>query len=351
MVTENIVIKTGVAKSLINPDLNFRLRLDIGGANIRIADKLITNEETGQFYVDRESGLDMDFEIVKSLDKTPNESRITIWNLSDSTYKKIADEADAFELYGAWSNDEYALMFRGYPQKAVKKAKGTILTTNKGFLKQDANASRRGQNDIETVLTLLDGKFEYEDAFLSKTYYDPERQGISTELLLKDCIETLGVPIGTMAEIKHIKLMGGMTYRDKTVKILKNLEQQLNFKSAIINGIFYTFTDGIPEQPYGIKLNSGNSSTPERQNDKFITKTKTIVRANKKKGVEGVKQTNVVKTENGFKIETKLLPFLNPGITCYCDFGDILTGNKSIYKVKHIGNNYGTNARTEVYVS
>lgn len=95
------VLKTGISYTPVNPDLNFRLRLDIAGANIRIEDKLKTDEETGRFYVDRESGLDMDFDIVKTDDNIPNESTITIWNLSNDTYELIGQKADAIDLYAA----------------------------------------------------------------------------------------------------------------------------------------------------------------------------------------------------------------------------------------------------------
>ena len=342
---QTLVLKGGVRNTPVNPDLNFRLRLDIAGANIRIADKLITDEETGRFYVDRESGLDMDFEIEKSWSGAPNESKITIWNLSESTYTNIMQNADAFELYAAWSNDEYSLMFRGYPLKALKKAKGTILTSNQGFLKQDANAGRRGQNDLETVITLIDGKAQYEDASINKEY----KNEVSTETILKDLIGTFGIPIGTMVKIDY-PYKSNYTARGKSVKFLNELAKELGFNWKIINGIFYTFTDKIPEQPYGISLNSNNSATPERQNDKFKTKTKTIQKANKKKNIQGVKQTTAEKTYNGYMIKTKLLPWLNPGLTCFCDFGDRLQGSKFIYKVRHRGNNYGTVAETEVYV-
>lgn len=339
------VLKTGISYTPVNPDLNFRLRLDIAGANIRIEDKLKTDEETGRFYVDRESGLDMDFDIVKTDDNIPNESTITIWNLSNDTYELIGQKADAIDLYAAWSNDEYALMFRGYPWKVLKKGKDTILTANQGFLKQDANAGRRGQNDIETVLTMIDGKAEYEEAFMNKTYYGI----VSTELILKDCIETFGIPIGTIAELEHKEIMG-MMYRKKTVEVLNGLAELLGFKWQITNGVFNLYTDEMPEQPYGIVLNSNNSSTPERQNDKFKVTSKTIQKANKKKGIKGVKKTSVEKIYNGYMIKTRLLPFLNPGTYCQCDFGKILQGVKKIYKVRHRGNNYGTVAETEVYV-
>ena len=341
---ETLVLKTGVAVSSVNPDLNFRLRLDIGGANIRIADNLKEDKETGRFWVDRESGLDMDFDIAKTDDGAPNESTITIWNLSENTYTNIMNNADAFELYAAWSNDEYALMFRGYPLKALKKAKGTILTSNQGFLKQDANAGRRGQNDLETVITLIDGLSEYKDSRMDKTYYGT----VSTETILKDCIETFGIPVGTIADIKHKDIMGRQ-YREKSVNVLNGLAQLLGFKWKIINGMFYIFTQEEPEEVYGITLNSDNSSTPERQNDNFRTKTKTIQKANKKKGIAGIKETEIIKTYNGYMIKTRLLPFLNPGTWAFCDFGTRLQGTKYIYKVRHRGNNYGTVAETEIY--
>lgn len=338
-----MVLKTGVSYTPVNPDLNFRLRLDIGGANIRIAD-VLKDEETGHFYVDRESGLDMDFEVIKYHDK-PGSSTIKIWNLSDSTYTKIMNEADAFELYGAWSNDEYCLITRGYPEALLKKAGKTIKTANQGFLKQDANAGRRGQNDLETTIKLVDGKVEYEEAFLNKTYYGE----VSTELILNDLIETLGVPIGTMAPIEHHTVFG-MVYKDKSVKLLNNLGKLLNFSWTILNGVFYLFTEKGKNETYGIFLNSQNSATPERQNDKFKTTTETIQKANKKKGIKGVKKTSIETTYNGYMIKTRLIPFLNPGTTCFCDFGEKLQGSKFIYKVIHRGNNYGTVAETEVYI-
>lgn len=342
MVNENLVLKTGVSSHSVELDLNFRLRLDIAGANLRIEDKIIESE--GQWYVDPEHGLDMDFDIVKTDDNVPNESSITIWNLNDETYTNIKNNATAFELFAAFSNDEYSLMFRGYPQKALRKSKGTILTSNQGFLKQDANAGRSGQNDIETVLTLIDGKYEYEDAFFSKSY----QTEVSTETVLKDIIETFGVPTGNIAQIEHRKLLRPY-YRMKSVTAMNNLAKLLGFNWSLTNGVFYLYTTEIPKQPYGIELHSFNSATPERQDDKFKTHTKTIVRKNKKKGIAGVKKTTIQKTEMGYKISTRLLPFLLPGTQCFCDFPD-LVGTKYIYKVHHKGNNYGTVAETEVYV-
>lgn len=327
---QTMVLKGGVSATPVNPDLNFRLRLDIAGANIRIQDKLITDEETGRFYVDRESGLDIDFEIVKTDDNIPNESTITIWNLSDSTYQNIVQNGTAVELYAAWSNDEYALMFRGYPLSTVKKSKSSTQTSSQGFLKQDYNAGRKGQNDIPTVLSLVDGKAQYEAATINKTY----KNSISTEVIIKDLIESFGVPVGVIDEIEHQTLDSYIAY-GKTAKEMNYFAKRLGFKWSITNGVFYLYNGKTPQNLYGIKLNGDNSGTPERQNEQFkVTNLK----------------TGKTEIKNAYMISTKLMPFLNPMTYCECNFGQSLQGVKYIYKVRHKGNNYGTSAESGVYI-
>ena len=85
------------------------------------------------------------------------------------------------------------------------------------------------------------------------------------------------------------------------------------------------------------------------KNDKFKTKKTVLQKKNKKKGKAGITKTEVIKTKMGYMIETRLLPFLNPGYFCYCDFS-FLKGTKFIYKVQHTGNNYGVNCSTKIWV-
>lgn len=341
----NDVVKAVIQNDkYLKTDLNFRLRLDIGGANIRIEDKII--ESNGQWYVDPESGLDIDFDIVKTWNNTPNESTITIYNLNNDTYNKIYNEATAFELYGAESNNEYALMFRGYPQKQLKRAKVTLITSNQGFMKQDYRASFSGQNDLPTVLTLIDGKISYEDATINKPYYGE----ISSKLVFDDVIESMGIIKGNIAQdIKFVPLKN-YSARGKSVAIMNYLAKINGFKWSITNGVFDAYTGNPPSQPYGILLDGFNSATPERQDDKFKTKVTVLQKKNKKKGIAGKKKVEVVKTDMGYMIETQLLPFLNPGVFAYCDY-DILRGTKFIYKVENHGCNYGgSNCFSRIYV-
>ena len=76
------------------PDLNFRLRLDMSmpnnpsGKGIRISDELDNPQK----------GLDMDFHIVKTAEGKPDESTITIYNLTTQTYDKIYEYGEEFTL-------------------------------------------------------------------------------------------------------------------------------------------------------------------------------------------------------------------------------------------------------------
>lgn len=324
-------------------DLNFRLRLDIGGANLRIEDKII--ESNGNWFVDPESGLDIDFDITKSWDSA-NESTITIYNLNSDTYNRIRDNANAFELYGAFSNDEYALMFRGYPDEQLKRSQKTLLTSNEGFMKQDYRAGFRGQNDIPTVLTLIDGKINYEDATINKVYYGE----VSSQLVFNDVIESMGVFRGNIAQDIEFKIIKNYSARGKSTTIMNYLAKLNGFKWNIVNGYFEAYTGQVPSnQTYGILLDGLNSSTPERQEDKFKTVTTVLQKQNKKKGIAGQEKITIEKTKQGYMIETGLMPFLNPGLTAYCNF-DILQGNMFIYKLQHIGNNYGVDGVTRLWV-
>ena len=112
--------------------------------------------EIADEYANPLMGLDMSCEIIKTYENKPVASTITIYNLSTKTYNDIYEKADAFRLSCARGKDEdYIPFYTGYPIRSTQVAKKTILTSNKGFMAQDANAGRAGQNDLETNITNL----------------------------------------------------------------------------------------------------------------------------------------------------------------------------------------------------
>lgn len=311
-------------------DLNFRLRLDIAmpnnpsGKGIRIADDLS----------DPQKGLDMDFHIVKSAESKPEESTITIYNLTTETYDKIYQYGEEFTLYCAFSDEDYTEMYRGYSKTYVTHKKKIILTANEGFMAQDANAGRRGQNDLETEIKLINYGF----AELNKTYRKP----VNTETILNDCISALGMPKGEMDKINH-KTINGYRAVGNVYSTLNYLGQLLGFNFCINSGRFCAYNKTYNDmKKYGIYLHSENSNTPEKQDDKFV------YHAGRKK--TGQKASTEYE-RMGYMIETRLLPFLQVGSTVMCDFKfKDCKGLKYVYKLEHIGSNYaGTQMITKVY--
>ena len=325
-----------------NPTMDFRLKLEISLKETSEDTKGITIEDV---YGDDTKGLDLDFNIVKSYEPTPQASRITIYNLSTETYNLIYEKADAFRLSCARGKDqEYSSFYIGYPVRAKKIAKSTVLTSNQGFMAQDANAGRAGQNDLQTNITLMN----YGYAKLFKSY----QAGVSTEVVIKDCMEAFGLPKGNMDNFTNVNLPVGFTIRGDVSQALTQLGNRLGFYWNTNDMQFNIYDKNRGDmKTYGIVLTPENSATPERQDDKFKARIKTIQKANKKKKATGIKATSVERITQGFKIRTQLIPHLICGSTIYLkDFGYAdAEGEQYVYKIEHHGNNYGAECYTDIY--
>ena len=329
----------------IKPVLDFRLKLEI---ELKDQKEGITIADV---FGDNTKGLDMNFVIDKSYTNETTESVITIYNLATSTYNTIYEKANAFRLSCArGENEDYVPFYTGFPLRSMKVAKETVLTSNQGFMAQDANAGRAGQNDLETVIKLRNYGF----AQLFKSYQDT----VSVELVIQDCINALGLPKGNIDKnieenIKKTILPKGFSIRGEVQKTLTILGDRCGFNWNTNDMKLNLYDKNRSDyKTYGILLTPDNSATPERQDDKFKARTKTIQKASKKKGIKGVKATSIYKEEQGFKIRTALLPHLLVGSTCYLseDFGiSGASGNKYIYRIVLVGSNTGTEGYTEIY--
>ena len=328
----------------INPVMDFRLRLEI---DLKDTNQDIVIEDV---YADPTKGLDMSFDILKSYENTPQTSKIVIYNLSKDTYNQIYEKADAFRLSCArGENQDYVPFYTGYPVRATQVSKQTVLTSNRGFMAQDANAGRAGQNDLETEISLMNYGF----AQLFKSY----QSSVSAEMVINDCIDALGLVKGNIdaniqKNIQAITLPRGFSIRGNVSNTLDLLGRRCGFNWNTNDMQLNMYDKNRQDiKTYGIKLTPDNSSTPERQDDEFKARTKTIQKASKKKDIKGVKENTVTRTDKGFLIKTQLLPHLQCGSTCFLEgFGmSGADGNKYIYKIHHVGNNFGTNCFTEIY--
>ena len=290
-------------------ELCFRLGLNVAGANLAIFDD----------PDDPEAGLDIDFEIDKTIDETPNKSKITIWNVTPEIYTLLSEKGTGVELYGGFGRESLGLMFTGDIGNSTQAAGKITSTTNTGFLKIDQGKNNSGKNDIPTIITCYDAGVKYQDQFISRSY----KGLISAEVIIRDCVNQMGIPYGRM-DINNYPMVRDYVARGRCVTVLKDLTQRLGIKYNITNGIFNLVNPGQQVDTMGIVLNGDNSNRPELFE----------IRENGKKG---------------WKIETSLLPFLNPATYSLCDF-ESLRGTYQVYRVHLSGNNYGTKGITEVYL-
>ena len=329
------------------PILDFRLKLEVELRNKTDEIRGVTIEDV---YGEESKGLDIAFNIEKSYENKPTKSTITLYNISNSLYNLLYKEANAFRLFCArGERADYVPFYTGFPVKSTKVAKQTVLTSNEGFMAQDANAGRKGQNDLETVINLMNYGF----AKLNVSY----QTEVNAYMVVQDCINALGLPKGNIDKVLESRLFNtllpkGYTSRGDVSKTLNDIGNRCGFtwntNDMQLNMYDKNFQD---IKTYGILLTPYNSSTPERQDDKFQARTTTIQKANKRKGIKGIKETTIEKFDQGFKIKTQLLPHLMVGSTCFLRDFDIADaeGNKYIYKLRHVGSNTGTECYTEVY--
>ena len=304
----------------VNQDLSFRLRLDIQfDSNIKgVIPYLSLFQTTNGISIadsktDKEQGLDMDFEIERTSGSEPSLANITIWNLSPDTFNQIANKSNAFELYYARGNDDWALLFRGTPYFSTQTGASGGNNSSRGFLNKDDAVG--GENDVATTITLLDSLHSFESAVISKSY----QGNVSARTIIMDCVNIMGVQLGD--EITIYPLMNNYVARGKIAKVLNELCGKIGCKHIIDNGVLHLFNGDKPKV-YGYLFNGDNSSKPEKEQDED-------------------------KILHHFT--TQLLPNLRAGQYCKCEF-DSLNGTYEIDKVILSGNNYGTSGQVEIWV-
>lgn len=301
--------KQNLAK--IPTTLNFRCRLDVhtkmfgssplADVAVRISDEID----------DREKGLDMDFVIEKTSGSEPKTSKITIWNLSPSTYKRL-ESGTKVEFFGAFGRNNFGRISMGNLESKTQEENKVVSTTNQGFLYKEKQAG--GQIDVPTTIEFTDSGEIYQTATISKSY----KGVLDFSVIVRDILSIYEIPVDTF-DIPMSMAMEDYVARGRFQDIMNEIFNRLGGYWDITNGMFSCYLEKREPKLFGIILNSNNSNRP-------------------------------VAEEDGYKIETKLLPFINPDSYCRLNFTNV-DGVYKITRVKHTGNNYGTEGKTEIWCS
>lgn len=301
----------------VTQDLSFRLRLDVqfDRTTSSVIPELGLTQTTNGISIrdskdDETKGLDIDFEIERT--KEPSVAKLTIWNLSDNTFNQIANHSNAFELYFAKGEDDWGLLFRGTPYYSTQKGGSGGNNKSRGFLNRDD--AKGGENDVATIINLLDSLHAFDSATISKSY-----QGtVSCKKIIQDCVIAMGIQLGDEVDYPEIN---NYVARGSCSRVLNEICSKIGCNHLIDNGILHLYNNSS-HKIYGYRFTGDNSSRPKKEQDKDLQL---------------------------YHFTTQLLPNLRAGQYCQCDF-ETLKGTREIYKVVLEGNNYGTAGQAEVWV-
>lgn len=294
------IIEGGI-KKIIKSSLEFHIRLEISGADLVIED------------------LDIDIELLQSRNSEPNKSTITIWNISDDTFKKLLD-TQAVDVYCWHGEDEPQLIFRGYTKSDYivnMKAVAGRINPSKGFLASTVKQDNKGQFDIPTVIELVDSRINYLAAKINKSYTSE----ISSKALISDCIEAMGVGIGSISKNLQEKVYKyGYKLLGRPHIVLKQILDSLGARFFVTNGFINIYVGNEENNDeYAVVLNDTNSAQPDRRSDDELI------------------------------IGTQLVQFLKANDWVKLDFKEI-TGLERIETIHTKANNYGTAGTSEIII-
>lgn len=246
--------------------------------------------------------LRMTFEIVKTLEKTANEAKISVANLSENTRNEFARKPLHIRL-DAFYDDEPQLIFKGDLHWSSSKPVGP---------------------DWITEFQCGDGMRSIREARIKRTY----KSGVSSKTVLKDLINNAGmkVPTSISGATELLKqFASGVTVSGQTSVEMSRLLAKHGMSWSIQNGKLQILrnNDVRPGEAIVINQESGMIGSPE-----FGAPKKA-----------GGKPTLMVKT--------LLLPRAIPGIKISVE-SLAINGVFKVTRVRHSGDTHGDEWSTEM---
>jgi hypothetical protein len=196
------------------------------------------------------SDLRVTFEILKTIDKTPNSAKVSIYNLTDQHTNLIKKDYDE------------VIMMAGYQAADQMLFRGTI---------RHAYSYQESGTDWITYIDAGDGDKDYQQAVISKTL----AAGHTDNDWLNECgkafLATGGTKLGHM-DVKGRARVRGRTYvgltRDLITQIAKASDAHWSIQDGVLQIVAVDTT--LPNQAIKIASNNGLLGAPE-VTDKGIT--------------------------------------------------------------------------------
>ncbi len=261
------------------------------------------------------------FDVEKDLTKETNKSKLTLYNLSETSRKNIEVADRQVEIYA------------GYKDNAgpVRIFVGTVIsskTTDDG-------------KDVSTELTLSDGQVPLRDTFFSLSF----APGVAGNTILKYIADEMGLPLVLGQGVQFGSFQNGYSYAGLPRDALDGICYHSGCTWSIQNNALQIIMNGGVFANRGLVFasDSGLIGSPER-----------IVKANPKPDKETPKRKRKKKEEKekpekqaGWKIKTLLAPTVTPGDAVKVE-SRYIKGWFRVEAVKHSGDTHGGDWTSEI---
>lgn len=286
-------------------------------------------------------------DIQKDLSEEENEARVEIYNLNESTRKRI-DQAAA-------NNDLISISF-----SAARRASEEPVQAFLGEI--DRAKSKLLRPGVETSIECTSQKLNHRSFYFNQTFADETPIADIIEAL----VEAVGLPRGNSFDLPTSSILISESFSGPAFPILKRYVFDLGLYCYIMDGKLYITDVGAPPNPEAIVLDPMHmlsSPEPKTRNDRTLVEMKTIIENNtrdpfekrkknrkkKKKDVkvigqnDSVEYTAVDATIKGMTFEMIGQPAINPD--------EVVSSGDNLYRVidvNHYGDDFQDGLTTEL---
>jgi hypothetical protein len=259
--------------------------------------------------------LRVSFDIKKSTKKNPNKCKVTVWNLTQATRERFEQPNTRIVLYAGYKEDAGPLLiFQGGVTHAYLSIEGP---------------------DYQTILELGDGSQEIRDSVISVGY----DRGVESKTILSDLSAKMELPLVLPSDAPERIWENGLSYYGASRGLLDKVTSATDLEWSIQNGNIQVIEKGGVTTRQGIVIatDSGMIKSPERVREAKAEKTST----DKTKIIPGKEAFN------GWKVETLLMPMLNPGDRVILE-SKVVEGVFRIQELRHVGDTHEGDWKTEL---
>jgi len=264
------------------------------------------------------------FDISKTSAKTPNRSKIQIYNLAPGNRTMLEKPNTKCELWAGYLEDTGPqLMFKGDVTFAW---------------------TRYEQADVVTELELGDGNTAYRDTVVSLSY----GKNIDSNTVLRDLAGKMGLPLNMPNEAPSRRWENGLSFHGPARTALDKVSRGSGLDWSIQNGSLQVLRSGgsTTRQVIVLAADSGMLGTPERQRKGAQEKAKdTGAQTAQRKTV-----SSPTEKWDGWKVQSLLLPTINPGDRVKMESRTI-TGVMVVKELQHQGDSHGGDWQTELSIT